>query len=110
MQISERFFILIMWNNTDTALAYLITFRSYGTWLHGDNRGSVDRFHNRFGEPYLPTNNAWKHHNHKQLKKIPLSSEQEREDRLRKQFARHVAFENGISMLLMYERTMYMRL
>jgi len=45
-----------MWNNTDTPLAYLITFRSYGTWLHGDERGSVDRFHNRYGTPYLPAN------------------------------------------------------
>ena len=24
----------------------LITFRAFGTWLHGDLRGSVDRFHN----------------------------------------------------------------
>jgi len=24
-------------------LAYLITIRSYGTWLHGDEKGSVDR-------------------------------------------------------------------
>ena len=24
-------------------LAYLITFRCYGTWLHGDQRGSIDR-------------------------------------------------------------------
>jgi REP element-mobilizing transposase RayT len=24
-------------------LAYLITLRSFGTWLHGDNRGAVDR-------------------------------------------------------------------
>jgi trehalose/maltose transport system substrate-binding protein len=32
------------------ALAYLITFRCYGTWLHGDIRGSVDRrYFNRFG-------------------------------------------------------------
>ena len=35
-------------------LAYLITFRSYGTWLHGDQRGSVDRFHNVYGKPRLP--------------------------------------------------------
>ena len=72
MYISERFFILIMWNNTDTPLAYLISFRSYGTWLHGDKRGSIDRFHNRYGDPYLPTNYAWKHHNHKRLKKTPF--------------------------------------
>ena len=32
-------------------LAYLITFRTYGTWLHGDARGSVDREHNVFGTP-----------------------------------------------------------
>jgi len=37
-------------------LAYLITFRSYGTWLHGDRRGSVDRFHNVYGTPRLPPN------------------------------------------------------
>jgi REP element-mobilizing transposase RayT len=44
-----------MWNDTDTPLAYLITFRCYGTWLHGDERGSVDRSHNRFGSPYMAT-------------------------------------------------------
>jgi REP element-mobilizing transposase RayT len=36
------------------ALAFFITFRTYGTWLHGDPRGSIDRFHNRFGTPKLP--------------------------------------------------------
>jgi hypothetical protein len=34
-------------------LAYLITFRTYGTWLHGDERGSVDRQHNVYGTPRL---------------------------------------------------------
>jgi REP element-mobilizing transposase RayT len=34
----------------------LITFRAYGTWLHGDNRGSVDRHHHRYGTPILPPN------------------------------------------------------
>jgi len=29
-----------MWNDTDIALAHLITFRCHGTWLHGDERGS----------------------------------------------------------------------
>jgi REP element-mobilizing transposase RayT len=37
-------------------LAYLITFNTYGSWLHGDRRGSVDRFHNRYGTPRLPPN------------------------------------------------------
>ena len=40
-------------------LGYLITFRTYGTWLHGDRRGSVNRFNNRFGTPLLPHNEGW---------------------------------------------------
>ena len=31
------------WDDNDCPLAYFITFRTYGTWLHGDQRGSVDR-------------------------------------------------------------------
>jgi REP element-mobilizing transposase RayT len=43
-------------------LAYFITWSCYGTWLHGEAQGSVDRRHSRFGEAFLPadpsTNNA----------------------------------------------------
>ena len=35
-------------------LAHFISFRTYGTWLHGDERGSTDRRHNKRGEPFLP--------------------------------------------------------
>jgi hypothetical protein len=34
--------------------AYLITFTCYGQRLHGDERGSVDRFHNLPGRRYVP--------------------------------------------------------
>jgi REP element-mobilizing transposase RayT len=38
-------------------LAYLITFRCYGTWLHGEERGSIDRKnYNRYGTADMPTN------------------------------------------------------
>jgi REP element-mobilizing transposase RayT len=47
-----------MWNDTDTPLAYLITFRCYGTWLHGDERGSVDRRNNLYGAPRIPGHKA----------------------------------------------------
>ena len=30
------------WDDNTFPLAYLLTFRTYGTWLHGDERGSVD--------------------------------------------------------------------
>ncbi len=36
------------------ALAYFITFSTYGARLHGDERGSVDRNHNIAGAPLLP--------------------------------------------------------
>ena len=42
--------------NDHVAVAFLIRFRTYGTWLHGDARGSVDRLHNRYGSPKLPPN------------------------------------------------------
>ena len=35
-------------------VAYLITFTCYGTSLHGDHEGSVDRDHNIPGTPCLP--------------------------------------------------------
>ena len=61
-----------MWNDTETPLAYLITFRTYGTWLHGDARGSIDRVHNRYRDPYLPPSERWQYHNLKQLKTEPF--------------------------------------
>jgi hypothetical protein len=61
-----------MWNDTDIPLAYFISFRSYGTWLHGDNRGSIDRFHNRYRSPYIPANKKWLHYNEQRLKAKPL--------------------------------------
>ena len=41
---------------TGEPLAYLITFHTCGTWLHGDERGSVDRNHNRYATPQLIAN------------------------------------------------------
>jgi REP element-mobilizing transposase RayT len=38
-------------------LAFLITFRCYGTWLHGDERGAIDRRkYNVYGTPDMPAN------------------------------------------------------
>lgn len=37
------------------ALAYFLTFSTYGTWLHGTDKGlgSVDAAHNEFGAPFV---------------------------------------------------------
>ena len=61
-----------MWNDTDTPLAYFISFRTYGTWLHGDKRGSIDRFQNRYRSPYIRPNGKWQKYNEQRLKAKPL--------------------------------------
>lgn len=48
-----------MWNDAEDPIAYLVTFRTYGTWLHGDERGSVSRHHNRFRTAYLKPEPDW---------------------------------------------------
>jgi REP element-mobilizing transposase RayT len=68
------------WNETGIPLAYLITFRCYGTWLHGDERGSTDKFNNKFGTPFLPSNKDWQDFNSEILKNDPVKLD----DRMRK--------------------------
>lgn len=48
--------------------AYFITFRTYGTWLHGDARTSVDREHNIFDTPRIKQDTLRYHHMEKNLK------------------------------------------
>ena len=43
----------------EVPLGYFVTCRAFGTWLHGDERGSVDRKHNRYGTPRIPANEQW---------------------------------------------------
>jgi len=61
-----------MWNDTDIPLAYLITFRCYGTWLHGDERGSIDCFHNQYKSAYALPNRNRHEHNASKLKGEPV--------------------------------------
>jgi hypothetical protein len=37
----------------DEPAGFLLTFRTYGTWMHGDPRGSVDDEHNVYDTPLL---------------------------------------------------------
>ena len=53
-------------------LAYFISFRTYGSWLHGDARGSVDRQHNQFETPMLPTSKALATSDREQLARRPV--------------------------------------
>jgi hypothetical protein len=49
-------------NTSGIPLAFLITFRCYGTWLHGDDRGSTDRSHNTYGSSFIPSNSRWENY------------------------------------------------
>ena len=59
-------------HNHRIPLGYLISFRAYGTWLHGDERGSIDRFHNCYRAPYIPLNELWHAYNKRTLKLAPV--------------------------------------
>ncbi len=59
-------------NDDHTPLGYLITFRTYGTWLHGDDRGSVDRHHDGYGLPTLPPSSRRKQIERALLKQPPV--------------------------------------
>ncbi len=59
-------------------LAYHITFGTYGTRLHGDERGTVDRRQNTPGEPIIGRDDDWQQLEASQLNFPPvqLSDEQ----------------------------------
>lgn len=60
------------WEDNDIPYGFLITFRSYGTWLHGDERGSVDRNHNTYGSPRIPENAGLKKLSRSTMKRPPV--------------------------------------
>jgi REP element-mobilizing transposase RayT len=61
-----------MWNDTDIPLALFITFRAYGTWLHGDARESVDRHNNAYGTPRIQPNEHLESISRARLKHEPV--------------------------------------
>lgn len=51
---------------------YFITFRTRGTWLHGDPRGSQDRYRNRYRSPKIAPNETWRAEEASRLSQPPL--------------------------------------
>ena len=60
-------------DDNEFPLAYLITFRCYGTWVHGDERGSMDRRHNVYGTPKIAPNQPLQRSDMTQLKHAPVT-------------------------------------
>jgi REP element-mobilizing transposase RayT len=69
------------YDDRDFPLAYLITFRCYGTWLHGDERGAIDRHgHNVYGTPRLAPNRKLQDLMRREMGRQPfLLSQEQRE-------------------------------
>jgi REP element-mobilizing transposase RayT len=64
----------------DHPLAYLLTWTCHGTWLHGDQRGSVDRHNNKFGHPRVEPDEWVKEFERRLLSQpVDLLSERARE-------------------------------
>jgi len=61
-------------------IAYLITFTTYGMWLHGDRRGSVDKQHNRYGSAYIASEPALHQREQKLIQNPPFALEQSQRD------------------------------
>src|SRR5262245_39465623 len=59
-------------NESGIPLAYFISFRCYGTWLHGGERGSVDRSHNIYRTPMLPPDEQKRNEMRLRLKRDPV--------------------------------------
>jgi len=62
----------IDFQDRNSPVGYLITFRCYGTWLHGDERGSVDRHHRSYGSPDVQPSALRRKHDRDLLKQPPV--------------------------------------
>ena len=62
-----------IYQENEFPLAYLITIRTFGTWLHGDERHSVDRHgSNIYGTPDIPPNQKLEEIMRSELKQAPV--------------------------------------
>lgn len=62
----------MQWDDGNHPAAYFITFRTYGTWLHGDVRGSIDRYHNVYRGPRVPENPVMEAQHRARLRSNPI--------------------------------------
>jgi REP element-mobilizing transposase RayT len=73
-------FVLMVrdFDDNEFPLAYLISYRCYGTWLHGDKRGSVDRKNNVYGTSRIAPNVRLAKSDAAQLKHPPFNLDAKR--------------------------------
>jgi REP element-mobilizing transposase RayT len=86
-------------------LGYLITIRCYGTWLHGDEKGSMDRrIYNKIGGPKRPVNHDLEKSDRGYLKSPPMHFDAIRRDHVEAAI-REVCAVRGIGLTAIHVRT-----
>jgi len=86
-------------------MAYLITFRTYGTWLHGDERSSMNRRqHNQYGTPKIAPSQQLVKAEQAQLKQLPVTLNQAQRVVV-EQAIRDVCTHRGYQLLAVNVRT-----
>ena len=84
----------IEFQDRSVAKGYLITFRCYGTWLHGEERGSVDRrWYNRYGTPKIKPDIAKVARKAALMKSEPFCLASRNERWLKTRFVKFAVFE-----------------
>ncbi len=85
-------------------IAYLITFTTYGTWLHGKDSGSVHHELNQFGTPQLIGDESLERQEIGQLKGPPVSLDEARRSVVRDTIA-DVATHRGWTLQIVHVRS-----
>ncbi len=73
-------------------IACHITFTTYGSWLHGDKRGSVDKEHNRYSSAFMNPNSGLHRKEQIALKNPPFVLKQSQREMVLKAILRVCEF------------------
>ena len=73
--------------------AYLLTWTTYGTWLHGDSRGLADRSgEHRHSQPYIEENHGRDRFEHSELRSGPVVLDEPQRTVVKKAIGDHAEF------------------
>ncbi|MDW8264006.1 MAG: hypothetical protein RMJ52_01615 [Gemmataceae bacterium] len=78
------------------ALAYLITFHTYGSWLHGRASGSVDRFHREYGGELVSPDEELERRRRERLLQPPYLLDARRRDIVLGSIRQHCEFRGWL--------------
>lgn len=88
-------------------IAYHITFTTYGTWLHGDKRGSVDEQRNQYRSAFMSPNAELHKKEQNNLKNPPVILDENVREIILKAVLQYATFVTGFLMLFISEVTMF---